>query len=150
MPATAMLIKIVRVLLEYGMLFWLLWFSLKLSKSIFQEIRRENIHQRAPETNQNEAVLSVIAAKEESLLGRRYAFVQQITIGRGEENDVVIPENFVSHHHAVIYQHGNQYVIEDLGSVNHTYLNGNVISGKVYIKSGDEVQIGMAALKFER
>ena len=145
-----MLIKITRVLLEYGMLFWLLWFSLKLSKNIFKEIRRENIRQRAPEISQNEAVLSVIAAKEESLQGRRYAFVQQITIGRGEENDIVIPENFVSHHHAVIYQHGNQYVIEDLGSVNHTYVNGNALSGKAYIKSGDEVQIGMVALRFER
>lgn len=145
-----MLIKIARVLLEYGMLFWLLWFSLKLSKNIFKEIRRENIRQRAPETSQNEAVLSVIAAEEESLQGRRYAFVQQITIGRGEENDIVIPENFVSHHHAVIYQHGNQYVIEDLGSVNHTYVNGNALSGKVYIKPGDEVQIGMVVLRFER
>ncbi|MCI7260255.1 MAG: FHA domain-containing protein [Selenomonadales bacterium] len=150
MPATAMLIKIARVLLEYGMLFWLLWFSLKLSKNIFKEIRRENIRQRAPETSQNEAVLSVIAAEEESLQGRRYAFVQQITIGRGEENDIVIPENFVSHHHAVIYQHGNQYVIEDLGSVNHTYVNGNALSGKSYIKPGDEVQIGMVVLRFER
>lgn len=150
MPATAMLIKIARVLLEYGMLFWLLWFSLKLSKNIFKEIRRENIRQRAPETSQNEAVLSVIAAEEESLQGLRYAFVQQITIGRGEENDIVIPENFVSHHHAVIYQHGNQYVIEDLGSVNHTYVNGNALSGKAYIKPGDEVQIGMVALRFER
>lgn len=150
MPATAMLIKIARVLLEYGMLFWLLWFSLNLSKNIFKEIRRENIRQRAPETSQNEAVLSVIAAEEESLQGRRYAFVQQITIGRGEENDIVIPENFVSHHHAVIYQHGNQYVIEDLGSVNHTYVNGNALSGKAYIKPGDEVQIGMVALRFER
>lgn len=150
MPATAMLIKIARVLLEYGMLFWLLWFSLKLSKNIFKEIRRENIRQRAPETSQNEAVLSVIAAEEESLQGRRYAFVQQITIGRGEENDIVIPENFVSHHHAVIYQHGNQYVIEDLGSVNHTYVNGNALSGKLYIKPGDEVQIGMVVLRFER
>lgn len=150
MPATAMLIKIARVLLEYGMLFWLLWFSLKLSKNIFKEIRRENIRQRAPETSQNEAVLSVIAAEEESFQGRRYAFVQQITIGRGEENDIVIPENFVSHHHAVIYQHGNQYVIEDLGSVNHTYVNGNALSGKAYIKPGDEVQIGMVVLRFER
>lgn len=150
MPATAMLIKIARVLLEYGMLFWLLWFSLKLSKNIFKEIRRENIRQRAPETSQNEAVLSVIAAEEEPLQGRRYAFVQQITIGRGEENDIVIPENFVSHHHAVIYQHGNQYVIEDLGSVNHTYVNGNALSGKAYIKPGDEVQIGMVVLRFER
>ena len=145
-----MLIKIARVLLEYGILFWLLWFSLKLSKNIFKEIRRENIRQRAPETSQNEAVLSVIAAEEESLQGRRYAFVQQITIGRGEENDIVIPENFVSHHHAVIYQHGNQYVIEDLGSVNHTYVNGNALSGKAYIKPGDEVHIGMVALRFER
>ncbi|MBP8599427.1 MAG: FHA domain-containing protein [Selenomonas sp.] len=147
---SAMLLKGVRVVLEYGMLLWLIWFSLKLTKRMFTEVRRETIRQRRPETSQNEAVLVVLEASEESLNGRRFAFSEQITLGRGEDNDIVIPEGFVSHHHAVIYPHGSQYVIEDLGSVNHTYVNDQKMEGRAYIKPGDIVRIGMVALRFER
>ena len=147
---SAMLLKVVRVVLEYGMLLWLIWFSLKLTKRMFTEVRRETIRQRRPETSQNEAVLVVLEASEESLNGRRFAFSEQITLGRGEDNDIVIPEGFVSHHHAVIYPHGSQYVIEDLGSVNHTYVNDQKMEGRAYIKPGDIVRIGMVTLRFER
>jgi pSer/pThr/pTyr-binding forkhead associated (FHA) protein len=147
---SAMLLKGVRVVLEYGMLLWLIWFSLKLTKRMFTEVRRETIRQRRPETSQNEAVLVVLEASEESLNGRRFAFSEQITLGRGEDNDIVIPEGFVSHHHAVIYPHGSQYVIEDLGSVNHTYVNDQKMEGRAYIKPGDIVRIGMVTLRFER
>ncbi|MCH3960409.1 MAG: FHA domain-containing protein [Selenomonas sp.] len=150
MPTTAMFLKVVRVVLEYGMLLWLIWFALKLTKRMFTEVRRETIRQRRPETSQNEAVLAVLEASEDSLAGRRFAFSEQITMGRGEDNDVVIPEGFVSHHHAVIYQHGSQYVIEDLGSVNHTYVNDQMMEGRAYIKPGDLVRIGMVTLRFER
>ena len=150
MPTTAMFLKVVRVVLEYGMLLWLIWFALKLTKRMFTEVRRETIRQRRPETSQNEAVLAVLEAGEDSLAGRRFAFSEQITMGRGEDNDVVIPEGFVSHHHAVIYQHGSQYVIEDLGSVNHTYVNDQMMEGRAYIKPGDLVRIGMVTLRFER
>ncbi len=138
------------MVLEYGMLLWLIWFSLKLTKRMFTEVRRETIRQRRPETSQNEAVLVVLEASEESLNGRRFAFSEQITLGRGEDNDIVIPEGFVSHHHAVIYPHGSQYVIEDLGSVNHTYVNDQKMEGRAYIKPGDIVRIGMVTLRFER
>ena len=150
MPTTAMFLKVVRVVLEYGMLLWLIWFAMKLTKRMFTEVRRETIRQRRPETSQNEAVLAVLEASEDSLAGRRFAFSEQITMGRGEDNDVVIPEGFVSHHHAVIYQHGSQYVIEDLGSVNHTYVNDQMMEGRAYIKPGDLVRIGMVTLRFER
>ena len=62
----------------------------------------------------------------------------------------MIPESFVSHHHAVLYPHGSQYVVEDLGSTNHTYLNDQVLEGKAYIKAGDVIRIGMVTLQFER
>ena len=91
-----------------------------------------------------------VEAGEEELKGRRFAFREEITIGRGEENDIIIPENFVSHRHATIFLHGAQYILEDLGSVNHTYINGQVLEGRSYLKPGDEIRIGMAVLKFER
>lgn len=150
MPTMAIVLKAVRVVLEYGMLLWLLWFAVRLMKRMFADMRRESAGLKRPETSQNEAVLSVVEAEEENLSGRRFAFDEQITVGRGEDNDVMIPESFVSHHHAVIYRHGSQYVVEDLGSRNHTYVNDQILEGRAYIKPGDLVRIGMVTLRFER
>ncbi|BAL83467.1 hypothetical protein SELR_17590 [Selenomonas ruminantium subsp. lactilytica TAM6421] len=150
MQGAAMAIKVARVALEYGMLLWLIYFTVSLSKKMFGEVKQELKKQKRPVVKQNEAVLTVVEATEESLSGRRFAFQDEITIGRGAENDVIIPENFVSHRHATIFLHGAQYVIEDLGSVNHTYVNGQMLEGKAYLKPNDEIRIGMVTLKFER
>ena len=150
MPATAMMIKAARVVLEYGMLLWLIFFVLRLMNKMFRDVRQEMRQQRKPLHSKNEAVLSVVEAQEDSLADRRFAFQEEITLGRSRENDVVIPENFVSHRHATIFLHGAQYVIEDLGSVNHTYVNGQPLQGKAYLKPGDMIRIGMVTLRFER
>lgn len=150
MPTTAIILKVLRVVLEYGMLFWLIWFVLKLTRRMFRETRKVKILARRPETSQSEAVLAVVQANEPELMGRRYAFRDQFKVGRGADNDLIIPESFVSHHHAVIYRRGNQYVAEDLGSVNHTYVNGQMLEGRAYVKKGDEIRIGMVTLRFER
>ena len=44
----------------------------------------------------------------------------------------------------------NQYVIEDLKSVNHTYVNDQILSGRAYLQTGDIIRIGMATFRFER
>jgi len=150
MQGAAMVIKVARVALEYGMLLWLIYFTVSLSRRMFGEVRQELKRQHKPVVKQNEAVLVVADAGEEELQGRRFAFHDEITIGRGAENDIRIAENFVSHRHATIFLHGAQYVIEDLGSVNHTYVNGQVLEGRAYLKPGDEIRIGMVNLRFER
>ena len=150
MQGAAMAIKVVRVVLEYGMLLWLIYFTVSLSRRMFGEVKQEMKQQRKPAVKQNEALLTVVEASEEDLQGRRFAFQEELTIGRGAENDVRIPENFVSHRHATIFLHGAQYVIEDLGSVNHTYVNGQPLEGRAYLKPGDEIRVGMVTLRFER
>jgi len=37
-----------------------------------------------------------------------------------------------------------------LGSVNHTYVNGQPLEGRAYLKPGDEIRVGMVTLRFER
>jgi hypothetical protein len=71
----------------------------------------------------------------------------EITIGRREDNSVVIQEGYVSAYHARIFQKNNSYVLEDLGSTNGTILNGDRIENKVYIRSGDELEIGTTVFR---
>ena len=147
-----MLLKVLRVALEYGMLIWLLMFVVKIARWIFLDAKQQFAQQKPPEVQSHEAVLAILSSEagEEDLVKKRFAFSEQITLGRGEDNDVVIPESFVSHHHAVLFKRGSQYVIEDLGSRNHTYVNDQLLTGKAYIKPGDLIRIGLVTMRFER
>ena len=75
-------------------------------------------------------------------MGSVVPIIREVTIGRREDNVVVIEEGYVSGHHARIFQRNDNYVLEDLKSTNGTILNGEKIENKVYIRSGDKIKIG--------
>ena len=70
-----------------------------------------------------------------------------ISIGRKEENQVVLMDPYVSGHHARIYLRNDEYILEDLGSTNGIMLNGHKLEQKYSLKSGDEIGIGSAIFK---
>ncbi len=72
----------------------------------------------------------------------------QIVIGRDQECDIIIPKNDASRSHAVIARDGNRFIIEDLKSVNGTFVNSTPVSGVQEIKHMDIVQIGSCMLVF--
>ncbi len=150
MPITAYLLKTVSVLLEYGMLLFLLLFVARLTRSMFLDIRGQRKRISAiEETAKETAALRIVHAAEPALQGRRFVFQKEITIGRGRDNDIVIPENYVSHHHLVIYRNKNLFVAEDLGSMNSTRINGVPLKNKAYLRSGDQIQVGFVEMRFE-
>src|SRR5579883_2674450 len=65
-----------------------------------------------------------------------------ITIGRMEDNDIVISDPLASRHHAVIRWTPGGYEIDDLGSVNGTTLQGQPIHGRAPLTPGQVVRIG--------
>jgi DNA-binding winged helix-turn-helix (wHTH) protein len=62
----------------------------------------------------------------------------------GRSNDVSIPifTRQISRHHARIVIDGETAVIEDLGSRNGTFVNGDAIRGTVRLQSRDEIRVG--------
>ena len=64
------------------------------------------------------------------------------TIGRMEDNDIVIADPLASRHHAVIRWTPGGYEIEDLGSVNGTTLQGQRVQGRAPLAPSQTVQIG--------
>ena len=151
MPSTAFFLKAVSVFFQYGLPLVLLAYLARFLRITAGEFRRERASLQQAQVAPHEALLSVVEARESSgLLGRRYAFSDLLLIGRGEDCDIVVPDAYVSHHHAQITARGNQYVLEDLGSRNHTYVNGAEIDGRTYLTPGDIIRIGFVSLKFER
>jgi len=68
-----------------------------------------------------------------------------IVIGRGEDCHVIIEDRQASRHHARITQTQDGYVLEDLGSKNGTFLNGQSLTVPAVLKDGDEIGIAFAA-----
>ena len=66
------------------------------------------------------------------------------TIGRSEENDIVIADALVSRHHARITLDDEGAEITDLGSGNGTFVNGGRVQGTTELSPGDVVDIGGA------
>ncbi len=68
-------------------------------------------------------------------------------IGRAVDNNIVLADEMVSAHHARITFHGGQWLLEDLGSRNGTYVNDHRLEGPLAITQEDRIQIGAAILE---
>ncbi len=66
----------------------------------------------------------------------------QLVIGRDTASAVTINDAEVSRKHARLTFQGGKYVIEDLGSTNGTFVNGQRLVSPVVLKSGDVVSLG--------
>ena len=150
MPSSAESIKIVGVILEYGMLLWLLYFLMRLTGYLLTDMKLQNKRLRSSVKKTARARLVVLQAEDRNLVGHEYPLNKEIAFGRASDNDVSLRDNFVSHHHAIISLHHNQYLLEDLGSSNGTYLNDLPLNGRAYLKNKDIIRIGYLTMRFER
>jgi predicted component of type VI protein secretion system len=66
----------------------------------------------------------------------------QLIIGRDSSSGVAINDAEVSRKHSRLTFQGGKYVIEDLGSTNGTFVNGQRLVSSVVLKSGDVVSLG--------
>ena len=73
---------------------------------------------------------------------------ERTTVGRSPDNDIFLDDVTVSRKHAVLVQDGGEFRIEDLGSLNGTFVNHRRIDAATRLESGDEVQIGKYRLSF--
>ncbi|MEK6656353.1 MAG: sigma 54-interacting transcriptional regulator, partial [Nitrospirota bacterium] len=70
-----------------------------------------------------------------------------LRIGSKKENDVVIADDTVSRHHAVIEEKKGQYIIRDLESTNGTFVNGLRVS-EAFLNEGSIIKLGNTELRF--
>ncbi|MBI4497653.1 MAG: DUF3662 domain-containing protein [Chloroflexi bacterium] len=71
------------------------------------------------------------------------------TLGRADDNTLVLPESAVSRHHAAIRRTGDGFVVEDMGSTNGVVLNGKRVQ-RAHLKDGDRLLIGTVELVFRQ
>ncbi len=66
----------------------------------------------------------------------------QLTIGRDSTNEITINDAEVSRRHARLTFQGGKFVLEDLGSTNGTFVNGQRLAGPRVLKAGEVVSFG--------
>jgi len=66
----------------------------------------------------------------------------QINIGRESSNEIAINDAEISRRHARLTFQGGKYVLEDLGSTNGTFVNGQRLAGPRVLKAGEVVSFG--------
>ncbi len=95
--------------------------------------------------NQGMYILKFISGKYQ---GGEYALEmnQELIIGRSSELPMVLIEDMVSRHHAKITTTDDEIFIEDLGSTNGTFVNGEKIS-RCKLKENDRILIGTSIIK---
>ncbi|MDT8348056.1 MAG: ATP-binding cassette domain-containing protein, partial [Flavobacteriaceae bacterium] len=72
-----------------------------------------------------------------------------VLIGRSPENQLVLSDPTVSRRHAKLSYENNSFWIEDLGSVNKTYVNGLEIRSKTQIKETDQIVISFFRINLQ-
>lgn len=74
-----------------------------------------------------------------------------VKMGRSSENDVVLNDPKISRYHAVLEWTGAGFAIRDLGSINGTRVNNEVILGSVgrALRDGDEIRFNQRVLIYE-
>jgi hypothetical protein len=71
----------------------------------------------------------------------------RLTIGRRPDSDVFLDDVTVSRDHALLVRRGDAYYLDDLGSLNGTYVNRKRIESE-QLRDGDELQVGKYKLTF--
>jgi len=67
---------------------------------------------------------------------------REVSIGRAENADLVIRDEFASTHHAKLVLMNGEWLIQDLNSTNGTFVNGKRVGTPLVVKANTPVQVG--------
>jgi pSer/pThr/pTyr-binding forkhead associated (FHA) protein len=124
--------------------------------AVWSEVRNERSQTRAaPVPKPRKAAKGkggragrVVILEPKAKRGTTFALNGEITIGRDPGCTVMIEgDTFVSQRHARIYVVEGQPMVEDLGSTNGSFHNGNRLHGSRLLHPGDRVQVGYTVLE---
>ncbi|CCO07180.1 FHA domain-containing protein [Desulforamulus hydrothermalis] len=135
-------------------------FIFRLTVSMFDRLRenaRENRQpvERVPSCpavcGGDGAVLQVVTSADQEIRpGDTYPLGDVTRLGRGAGNHIIFSGPHASHEHARIFYQQGQYWLEDLGSLNSTYLNEMPLTKPTVLANGDRIRIGEVIFRFVR
>ena len=152
----------VAVALKFGFLAVLYLFLFWMARSALKDLRRGSPEPSYEEaTGMHHATAGLSEGSEGSprlrvanaaglRAGSAYDLSDGALLGRGDSADIRLQDTFASSAHARLVPQGEVIVLEDLGSTNGTYLNGEPLRGPQPLHVGDSIRIGDSEFTFDR
>ncbi|MFI1091701.1 FHA domain-containing protein [Streptomyces sp. NPDC020917] len=119
--------------------------------------QRQQVQQAAPRqqpqaNRQRRGAPTKLVVAEGSLAGTTVALQgQTITLGRAHDSTIVLDDDYASSRHARIYpDRDGQWIVEDLGSTNGTYLDRNRLTTPTPVPLGAPIRIGKTVIELRK
>lgn len=75
-----------------------------------------------------------------------HPLIKNVVVGRDEGADIVLTDQTVSLKHCTFFKKGTSWYLQDLKSLNGTFLNSQKIESTVKIKPGDHISLGKSVI----
>lgn len=104
--------------------------------------------QRRPAKGRRGRAARLVILEPRHRRGMAIALTGEITLGRDEQCTISIQDDsYVSQLHLRVYDYDGQPMVEDLGSTNGTFHNGNRLHGSKLLHQGDRIQVGTTVIE---
>ncbi len=137
--------NIISILAKYVFVFIIYMFIFLIIRMIYLDINSLSKHE-----NFNGVYLKLLNRLDDLpyKLNDSYSIEEEISLGRHNDNDIVLKDPYISKHHFRIVKDENEYFIEDLNSSNGTYVNGERIIDVKKLTYGDIIKVGNIEFMF--
>jgi pSer/pThr/pTyr-binding forkhead associated (FHA) protein len=138
-------------ILRYFLLALLWLFFLYAARMALVDVRRGKIRGAPPVHAPTPETLHLRIIEPRELRGRQFDLDGECTLGRSPSCTVVLEgDTFASSVHARFFHDDEDLWLEDLGSRNGTYINGERISEPVRVRRGDRLKVGNTIFETRR
>ncbi|NLY85094.1 MAG: FHA domain-containing protein [Tissierellia bacterium] len=137
--------NILALLFKYIFIIIIYLFIFSIIRLIYLDIKGMNVV-----SFDNKAYIKLINRKDylPYKIEEYYIIDKVLTLGRHGENHIVVKDPYISKEHFQIVEDEDEYYLEDLGSANGTYLNGDKIYDIVKLQDGDIIKAGQIEFLF--
>lgn len=157
------MLGIILMVLRFVFLGLFYLFLLRLTLAIYEDLKKDkavasdnrlyisNSGVQFTASNSDGAGLVILASTDPGLTpGTKIPLGSNTLLGRASGCNILVGDSFVSSKHAVIKHRDSQYWLEDLKSLNGTYLNEIKLESPAVLADGDRVRIGGVSFEFVR
>ncbi|WP_093800021.1 FHA domain-containing protein [Streptomyces sp. Wb2n-11] len=117
-----------------------------------QQTGRQQQAAAPPQQRQRRGAPTKLVVSEGTLTGTTVALQgQTVTLGRAHDSTIVLDDDYASSRHARIYpDRDGQWIVEDLGSTNGTYLDRTRLTTPTPIPLGAPIRIGKTVIELRK
>ena len=102
--------------------------------------RRRGLRRKVPPSH-------LVALEPPEIADATYVLVPEMTVGRSDGATIAIEDSFISSVHCRVFGQNSEWMVEDLGSTNGTYLNDKKVTAPTVLSTGDVLRVGGASFE---